>query len=295
LAVLRELDIDVTVLNGPRLDADEDYSGQTGYRINAAAFCEFLDNQLGDQAQIERSTPRPRMRNIFTYWDKPDLTPIAPTLEDWRSHFPDFSVLGDQDVEPILEELAPQHLEMFRRIRMPSAKSDVALLLALYKFGGLHIDCHCGIRDADAIRQLLISLDQWEWEVILYDKRRDLAPRPASEINCLNSVLFARQNSSIVLETLKTVLTHLADHWAIEKQHGFQAYHVAQLTLPGSLGETLLVDPEAPISRLRTEYLNRVRFIQEGPEEPIGRYMHYGYRVPGMHWSERQTQELLFS
>jgi hypothetical protein len=95
-------------------------------------------------------------------------------------------VLSDPDIEPLLEELFPQHLEMFRRIRMPTAKSDVALLLMLYKFGGLHIDCHCGVRDAPLIRELLRCLDHWE--VILYDKTRADQTRPATEINCLNSV-----------------------------------------------------------------------------------------------------------
>jgi hypothetical protein len=290
--LLDETGVDVRVMTGSYLQLDDKHPEKSNYRIDAGGFCESIDAWLGDQDRAERLLPRPGMPNVFTYWDKPNLTPIRPTLDDWRSHFANFCVLSDPDIEPLLEELFPQHLEMFRRIRMPTAKSDVALLLMLYKFGGLHIDCHCGVRDAPLIRELLRCLDHWE--VILYDKTRADQTRPATEINCLNSVLFARQNSSIILETLETVMRHLDDQWSFERNHGYRPYHIAQLTLPGSLGETLLIDAEAPISRIKPEYLHRVRFLQEGPGEPIGRYMHYRYRAPGMHWSERQEHELLF-
>lgn len=235
----------------------------------------------------------PPPARVFSYWDKPDLTPIQATLADWGKHFPDFTIFGDADVEPILQDLFPEHVEMFRRIRIPSGKSDVALLLALYRHGGLHIDCHCGVRDAEMIRQLLYCLN--EWEMILYDKKHARQPRPATKIHPLNSVLFARQNSPIVLETLKTVLGNLAEHWTIERRFGFRPYHVGALTLPGGLFQTLLVEPWAPISRIKPEYVQRVRFLPEGDGEPIGRYMHYSYREPGMHWSERQQREMLFA
>ncbi len=59
---------------------------------------------------------------------------------------------------PIMERNFPDRMELYSQIRIPTAKSDIALLLLLYEFGGLYIDCHCGIRDADQIRRLLACL-----------------------------------------------------------------------------------------------------------------------------------------
>jgi hypothetical protein len=228
----------------------------------------------------------------FSYWDKPDLTPVQETLEDWQSHFTDFTIFGDDDVEPIIEDLLPQHLDLFRSVRIPTCKSDLALLLLLYKFGGLYVDCHCGVRDADAIRRFLSLLDSSE--LILYDKDRKKAPRPDREIYPLNSILFARARCPIVLAAAGRAFVKLAAHRLIEKEHGFRPYHIAALSGPDIFSEVLFVDPNSPVSALKPEWEGRVRFLQEGDGEPIGRYMHYRYRAPGMHWSERQEHELLF-
>src|SRR5436190_1061053 len=255
-------------------------------------FCDFVDGWLGDQSPIRRLIADTANSNVFSYWDKPDLSPIKTFIDEWRSHFPNFTILGDSEIEPLIEELFPEHLEMYRRIRIPTCKSDLALLLGLYKFGGLYADCHCGIRDLGAIRQLMGHADQWE--LILYDKSRITEPRRASQIHPLNSVLFARPNSPIILETVTAAFSKAAAQWSAEKERGFVPYEIWSITGPGNLAEILLTDPEAPISELRLEYVARVRFLQEGEGEPIGRYMHNFYRVLGMHWSERQQREPLF-
>jgi len=251
----------------------------------------YVDIRLIHSMTVARNSEASAPR-LFSYWDKPDLTPVQPTLDDWQSHFPEFTIFGDPDVEPIIEELFPQYLDLFRSIRIPTCKSDLALLLLLYKHGGLYVDCHCGVRDAAAIRELLASLDRWE--LILYDKDRRDAPRPVTALDPLNSVVFARPSSPIVLQALDTALTNLAAHRLTEREHGFQLYHIAALCGPGVLNDSLFADPESLIAELKPEFSGRALFIPEGDGEPIGRYMHYEYRQPGMHWSERQQQELLF-
>ena len=151
---------------------------------------------------------------------------------------------------------------------------------------------HRGGLDLGAIRQLMGHADQWE--LILYDKSRVTEPRRASQIHPLNSVLFARPNSPIILETVTAAFSKAAAQWSAEKERGFVPYEIWSITGPGNLAEILLTDPEAPISELRLEYVAGVRFLPEGEGEPIGRYMHNFYRVPGMHWSERQQREPLF-
>lgn len=228
---------------------------------------------------------------IFSYWDREDIGPIRDTLVDWRAHFPEFSIFSDHDVEPIITQFFPERLDMFRRVRIPACKSDIALLLLLYKFGGLFVDCHCGIRDPEAIRLLLLSLDYWE--LILYDKRRTKEKRPSYVIHPLNSVIFARRNSPILMDVANMAFQNLLRHYENEKKYGFQPYDIWTLSGPGNLAETILV-PGAIPSRLRENYLGRLCLIPEGEGEPIGRAIHYSYRLPAMHWSERQNHEVLF-
>jgi hypothetical protein len=227
---------------------------------------------------------------MFSYWDKPDLTPVATFLSEWRLRFPDFTILGDPQVESIIKELFPQYLEMYRAVRIPACKSDIAIALGLYQFGGLFVDCHCGVRDADAVRRLLTYLDQWE--IILYDRSRVEEPRSIGDLFPLNSVLFARPNSSIMLRVAANGFRNLVAHRRREQERGFEPYDIWSLTGPGNLADTMLVSESS--AWLRPEYLGKILFIDEGEQNPVARYTHYSYRQPDMHWSERQQHELLF-
>ena len=228
---------------------------------------------------------------VFSFWDQPELQAITPFLDEWRAQYPDFFMLSDADIERLIEEFFPGDVNLYKVIRIPTCKSDIAILLGLYKYGGLYVDCHCGIADRETIDQLLAS--DHRWELIVYDKRRDCEARPAGELFPLNSVIFARANSAILLQAAANAFRNLRAHWEAEKDRGFEPYDIWELTGPGNLAETLLVPGSAP-SRLKPEYEGRVRFLPEGPGEPVTRYVHHSYRVPGMHWSERQARERLF-
>jgi len=99
----------------------------------------------------------------------------------------------------------------------------------------------------------------------------------------------------MIFACAKTALANLLAHRSIEREHGFWPYHIATLSGPDIFSEVLFTDPTSPVSELKPEWNGRVRFLQEGESEPIQRYMHYGYRIPGMHWSERQKTDLLFA
>src|SRR5690348_8319230 len=109
------------------------------------------------QFSLQRGLPRESgLKMIFAYWDKPDLSPIAAFVAEWQSHFAEFRVLADADIEPLVDKHAStEHLDMYRDIRIPAAKSDIARLLTLYEYGGLYVDCHVGVLDPNGVRQLL--------------------------------------------------------------------------------------------------------------------------------------------
>jgi hypothetical protein len=179
---------------------------------------------------------------------------------------------------------------MFKGIRIPTCKSDLALLLALYEVGGLYVDCHCGIRDPEQIKNLLARLD--EYEVILYDRDNTSRPDLRGRLFPLNSVLFARPKSKIILDCAARALRNCADQWEEEKKSGFVEYNIWFLSGPGILHDRLLSPSR---TELQADCAGKVLFVPEGDSgAPIRRYMHNSYRVPGMHWSERQLREPLF-
>ena len=98
------------------------------------------------------------------------IDPIRQGIAAWRAHFPDFRVIGDADIEPLIVRHFPRYLEAYRRIQIPSCRANLARLLALHAWGGLYVDCHCGLRDPHYTRRLLDSLDAFE--LIAFDKHR---------------------------------------------------------------------------------------------------------------------------
>ena len=234
--------------------------------------------------------------SMFTYWDKPDHAPIAEFMSEWRGYFSDFRALGDSDIEGMILEHFPQYVEVFRRIRIPTCKSDIAILLGLYCLGGLYVDCHCGVRDAEGVVRMLA--DRQHWEVILYNKSFDSEPRPGDVLRPLNSVLVARRFSPIMWQSAALAFRNLWNHWESEQEtHEHVPYDIWTMTGPGVLEHTICIPPQAmwgwPLG-LRPEHAGRVRFLQEGPDAPIVRYRHYSYSSPVAHWSQRQKVERLF-
>lgn len=230
---------------------------------------------------------------MFSYWDRHDVGPINEFILDWRTHFPNFRVLGDAEVGPMIARHFPEYQDMFARIRIPTCKSDLALLLALYELGGLYVDCHCGVRDPHGIKYLSAKLARYE--LILYDRDNSSLSRPdlRGQLFPLNSVLFARPRSKIILDCTTQAFRDCAAQWEAEKETGFIEYDIWSLSGPRLLYERLLVPSR---TELRADCAGKVLFIPEGDSSaPIGRYMHCSYRVPGMHWSERQRREPLFS
>jgi mannosyltransferase OCH1-like enzyme len=223
---------------------------------------------------------------IFCYWHSTEHDPIRQGAAAWRGHFPDFRVIGDADIEPLIVRHFPRYLETYRRIRIPACRANLARLLALYAWGGLYVDCHCGLRDPHYTRRLLESLDAFE--LIAFDKHR-----ASADWHVTNSFMFAAQHSELILGCATTAFESLGRHWAREKRQGFSPYSIWLLTGTGNLAETIFDWCNDPPT-LKARFAQKVWLIPEDAAAPIVRYRHYSYRKPGMHWSERQTREPLF-
>jgi mannosyltransferase OCH1-like enzyme len=91
------------------------------------------------------------MTPVFAYWANDDHSALSQLKEEWTTAFPQFQIFGDRVVLPLIEQYFPNEVELFTSIRIPAAKADIARLLLLYELGGLYIDCHFGISDAEAV------------------------------------------------------------------------------------------------------------------------------------------------
>jgi mannosyltransferase OCH1-like enzyme len=233
---------------------------------------------------------------MYLFWDKPDQSPIAAAIADWRRHFSAFTVIGDPDVEAMIARHFPEYLDLYRRIRIPTCKSDVAILVSLFEHGGLYVDIHCGVADAGAVRAMVADITNRD--IILYNKDFRKDPRPAEALRPLNSVIVAKPRLDLMRDSALMAFRNLARHFEAERaKPGYVEYDIWSLTGPGVLEHTICIPPairwEPPLG-LRPENEGRVRFVQEGPDAPIRRYMFHTYNPPGTHWSKRQKTERLF-
>src|SRR6516162_6651239 len=222
---------------------------------------------------------------MFGYWHSTDHDPIREGIEVWRNHFSDFRVIGDSDVEPLIARRFPRCLETYRKIRIPTCKSNLARLLALHEWGGLYVDRHCGIRDEKFVCQLMTSLDSFE--LIVFDRHRT-----SNEWHITNNFMFGRKHSEILLECATNAFRNLETHWEIEKQQGFCQYNIWQMTGTGNLADTI-IDRSIQPPALKQRFAQNIWVFPE-KLAPIVRFMYQSYKKPGMHWSERQKHEVLF-
>ena len=189
---------------------------------------------------------------IFFYWHGAQHDLIREAISSWRSHFSDFKVLVDSDIEPIIAKRFPKYLEPYQKIRMPACKSDIARLVALHEWGGLYVDCHCGVGDRRHIRQLLENLDTFELIVVDEDPKYwpPAYKRPA--VNPMNGIMFARNGSEIIFEWQERAFRGLWNQYTIEKMQGFCPYNIWSLTGAGHLRQ-ILIDGEGHGLKMRID------------------------------------------
>jgi hypothetical protein len=228
---------------------------------------------------------------IFAYWDSDDRTILTEMISAWRGHFPEFRVLSNHDIVPLIERRhSPACADLFNRIRLPSAKSDIARFVALYEFGGLYVDCHNGIRDVDGLKRLLTCLN--DYEAIVIDRRMSFYPRPPGEHFLISAPIFGRRHSELFMTLAQRGFANLAWQQHLEEQYGYVFYDVARLVGPTLINEIVL-EPGCCTRDVKSDFAGRIMIV---PEEttPMVRNFYTAYKTPENHWTTRQLSEPLF-
>jgi hypothetical protein len=227
---------------------------------------------------------------VFAYWDGDPPDALADFKREWREAFPQFVIFGNDEVKQALDRIFPSFVEIYDSIRIPAAKADIARLILLYEFGGLYVDCHCGIVDAKAIEKNLSLLS--DIEAILIDRRLAQVWRPPDEHFFINAIMFGKRKSRLFFMMARQALANFECHREFERLFGHIPYHISALSGPRFITSMAL----QPISArdIRPDFEEKILIIRE-EDAPVARNRHRSYGGLGRHWSERQQTELLFS
>jgi hypothetical protein len=227
---------------------------------------------------------------VFGYWNSDDHSQISEMKKTWSSAFPRFTVFGDADVLPFMEEVQPDFIETYLRIRFPSAKSDVGRLIVLHRFGGLYVDCHMGIINLKGLSALFERLTTLDHIFVDADHRLPETPRHPEQLALLNGMIMSRPGCAHILDVARQAMSNLAWQRRVEAQDGFRSYQMAQLCGP-TLMTNMTLQPGSCNREVRRDLADRVAIIPE-EEFPVARNRYRSYS--GVHWSQRQKTELLF-
>ena len=168
---------------------------------------------------------------IFAYWHDSDHSPIGSFIAHWRAHFPEFRVIGDHEVEPLIDKYFPEFLDKYRAINIPACRANLTRMLMLYEAGGLYVDCHCGIVDPVRTRALLDSATE---NVFTLFNKNLADSRPADQLWPLYSILVCRPGCPIVLDIAATAIRNLTAHWRREANGDFPPYNIWEMCGRGS-------------------------------------------------------------
>jgi len=234
---------------------------------------------------------------IFTFW-------VHDTAEDgeaedapqgvaaWRENHPGMSLYSDADVLPILDGFGPTWVDLYRRIRIPACKSDLARLLLLFRFGGLYVDSHTGPGNAHHLVKVFAGLATHE--VVLFDKMWE--HKHMNDIYIMNSVMCARQWSPVIKLLIDSALDNLQEHERKEHEaEGYVPYNIFVLTGAWDIRRNFF-EMRNRKHVVKPAFADRVHLVGLERDEDPGfvLYKYYAYRKEGRHWSERQASERLF-
>jgi hypothetical protein len=167
----------------------------------------------------------------------------------------------------------------------------VARLALLYSHGGLYVDCHAGKPDVGALLKVFAALATHELVAFMI---RPPAGSPIPE-HLVNGALCARAGSLLIDACLGDVIANLRKQDALEENSDERAsYNIAALTGAWVLRVRWFKMDRQELM-LRDSLADRIALCRVFKEPfPFLFYRHYGYRLKGQHWSERQSVEPLF-
>lgn len=225
---------------------------------------------------------------VFMYWTSTELKepPAAPA---WRAIYPKFRVFSDEDVLPLMPS---EFALVFKSIRLPSAKSDIARFFLLREHGGLYIDAHVGPTSPVHLMETLGKLKYYK--IILFGQGWTMTK--VTDFDLMNGVVAARPGAP----HLDIVIDRMIENVFEQKAKEDATSDYVPYGLFGLTGTYVIIqsyfDPAPPRPQIKFDLRNDicVHFMNNETDSGFQVAAFYNYRKPNNHWSERQSHERFF-
>ncbi len=240
--------------------------------------------------------------SIISYWSEPaergkKHKPIRAieASSEWSARSNRYRIFTDRDVLPLMASFDRDLPLLFKRIRIPACKSDLARLVLLQAYGGLYVDAHVSPGDDRALRKVIEDLDCSE--MIVFDN--EFEHRYEGDFHLMNSVMGAKRGSNLILQLIRSATANLRSHFALERSSAVHIpYNIFILTGAWDIFLNLFNTAERPF-KLLPQFVDRVQIRRHGKQQDIFPFhLHKNYSLyseSGLHWSERQVHERLFN
>ena len=192
---------------------------------------------------------------IFSYWHGP-IPHELPNVADWKSVAPDLRIFTDRDVLPIAAKYGADVVELFRRIRLPAARGDVARVLLLEAYGGMWVDFHVGHGQSGSRCSICSRNCAGDTEVVVIDELSRHAFK--GDLALPSSVVLARKGAKPMGDIVRAVLRNLVEQFRKERESTeYVPYNTVVVTGPWAISVVLFDRSELPIV-LRQQYRETV-------------------------------------
>jgi mannosyltransferase OCH1-like enzyme len=222
---------------------------------------------------------------LFTFWTGSTIAEPS-SVAAWRDRFPSFTMFNEDDAINLID--SAMHRDLFKKIRIPSCKSDIARLLLLRHYGGFYIDAHSGPSNGDRLAETIEYLSHFDLTLFSASWERGF--------NFMNGFLLARRNAPVLDLIIRNAFENLVQHAKRESEtQDHVPYNIIQLT--GSAVILRCIFDATPTGwSMKPEYKDKIGFVVMPTSNSHGFHVasHNNYRKPGSHWSERQKNERLF-
>ena len=149
-------------------------------------------------------------RKFFFYWDNETPDAVLRNVENFSKSLRDVEVilLTDSTLDQF-SEVFPDVVDLIPRISLPSLRSDLVRLMALYQYGGMWLDSNTTLKDPVKLEGLFDVYSSFQFVItVLENSRFDLK----------TSALMARPGSTLASKSIEKTMENLHRHFELEKK-----------------------------------------------------------------------------
>ena len=258
-------------------------------------------------------------KRLMFYWETPGAVGLQAAqgvpewlegnLDNWRALNPGYQVdiVDGETISEMLAEFDPELQALFEQLAIPSARSDVARLIWIYRYGGMYIDSATGCKKA--VGALFEEASKHDFLLAAHPEHLEA---PSVFTHPLRTGAFLGKKDCQVLKVvLHQITRNLHDVLLWQKSGRKYTYNVSEIMGPRFLARWLREQPceaaqNPPEPHCRecakmTDNLVKYKTAIMDMEDYLAWHQHSSYRIhqdgrfKDCHWSVLQNHIPLFN